>query len=134
MPRYRGVYQRARERGLIVLQHSCGFVQEIIGDLAACGVDILELQQLNCMDMDVVAAQARGRMCITAPVDIQTVLPTGDWAKIEAFQRRLFRTFDQEAGGFIPQIYSDLAALGIPAETGDRMEQLLQSLRDWRQG
>ena len=58
MPRYRAVYQRARERGLIVFQHSCGYVQDIIGDLATTGVSILELQQLNCMDMEMVAAQA----------------------------------------------------------------------------
>jgi len=132
MPRYRAVYQRARERGLIVFQHSCGYVQDIIGDLATTGVSILELQQLNCMDMEMVAAQARGRMCISAPVDVQAVLPTRDWEKIEAFQRRLFRTFDQQAGGFIPQIYCDLPALGISAEMGERLELLIESLRGWR--
>ena len=131
MPRYRAVYQRARQRGLIVFQHSCGYIQDIVADLAEAGVDILEMQQLACMDMDAVAA-ARGRMCISAPVDIQAVLPTGDWERIAAFQERLFRTFDQQAGGYIPQIYSDLAALDIPSELVDRMDEFIQSRRDWR--
>jgi len=131
-PRYRAVYQRAHEHGLLTFQHSCGFVQDIVGDLADAGVDILELQQLGCMDMELVARQARDRLCISAPVDVQTVLPCGDWAKIEAFQRRLFETFDAPAGGFIAQIYCDLPSLQVPPETGDRLETLIQSLRDWR--
>jgi hypothetical protein len=50
-PRYQAVYNRAHEHGLLVFQHTCGYVQDIITDLAEIGVDILELQQLNCVDM-----------------------------------------------------------------------------------
>jgi hypothetical protein len=131
-PRYKAVYDRIHENGLIVFQHSCGFVQDIIADLAEIGVDILELQQLACMDMDVVA-QRRGRMVITAPVDIQTVLPTGDWQRIQRFQRRLFRTFDTHAGGYIPQIYCDLATLGVSGSLERRMEELITHLCRWRE-
>lgn len=131
-PRYEAVYDRIHAHGLIVFQHSCGFVQDIIADLAEIGVDILELQQLACMDMHVVA-QRRGRMVITAPVDIQTVLPTGDWQRIECFQRQLFRTFDTYAGGYIPQIYCDLAMLGISEALGGRMEELITHLCRWRE-
>ena len=130
-PRYQAVYDRAHERGLMVFQHSCGFVQDIVADFAEIGVDILELQQLACMDMEVVA-QNRGRMTITAPVDIQTVLPTGDWPRIEAFQKRLFRTFDTTTGGFIPQIYCDIATLGISESLGRRLEDRIMQLCRWR--
>jgi len=130
-PRCQAVYNRAHEHGLLVFQHSCGYVQDIISDLSEIGVDILELQQLNCMDMDAVAA-ARGRMCITAPVDIQAVLPTGDWERIAEFQARLFRVFDRPEGGFIPQIYSDLLSLGVSAELGGQLQKLIFHLCDWR--
>ena len=132
MPRYRAVYQRACERGMMVLQHSCGYIQDIVGDLAEVGVNILEMQQLACMDMDAVAVAAHGRMCISAPVDIQAVLPRGNWDEIAAFQDRLFRTFDRPEGGFIPQIYSDLCALGIAPELIERLDAYIQPRRDWR--
>lgn len=126
-PRYQAVYSRIHAHGLLAFQHSCGFVQDIVGDCAEAGADILELQQLACMDMDAIAAARRG-MCITAPVDIQTILPTGDWPRIEAFQRRLFGTFDTPAGGFIPQMYCDLASLDVSPELGDRLERLIFQL------
>jgi uroporphyrinogen decarboxylase len=132
-PRYKAVYDRAHAHGMLVFQHSCGYIQDIIPDLAEIGVDILELHQLACMDIDAVARD-RGRMCITAPVDIQRVLPRGDWAQIEAFQRRLFGAFDLPEGGFMPQLYSDLGALGIPESVGERLQQLMLELRDWRRG
>ncbi len=126
-PRYQAVYSRIHAHGLLSFQHSCGFVQDIVGDCAEAGADILELQQLECMDMEAIAA-ARGGMCITAPVDIQSILPTGDWPRIEAFQRRLFRTLDSPAGGFIPQLYCDLASLDVSHELGVRLEQLILHL------
>jgi hypothetical protein len=130
-PRYKAVYDRIHEHGLMTFEHSCGYVQPIIADLAEVGVDILELQQLACMDMDAVARD-RGRMVITAPVDIQSVLPTGDWARIEVFQKRLFRTFDRPSGGFIPQIYCDLVTLGVPESIDRRLESLILELCRWR--
>ena len=81
--------------------------------------------------MDAVAA-ARGKMCISAPVDIQTVLQTGDWSKISAYQRRLFRTFDRPDGGYMPQIYCDLASINVDLKLGSRLEELILNLSDWR--
>lgn len=130
-PRYSAVYRRAHELGMIVLQHSCGFVQDIIPDIEEAGADIVELQQLACMDMERVAAD-RDRMVVSAPVDIQAVLPTDDWDRIEAFQKRLFRVFDSPEGGYIPQIYGDLDSLGVPAQTGERLEELILRLCEWR--
>jgi hypothetical protein len=130
-PRYKAVYDRAHEHGMLVFHHSCGHIQPIISDLAEIAVDFLEMQQLSCMNMQAVA-EARGRICVTAPVDIQAVLPTGDWKRVEEFQRRLFRVFDRPEGGFMPQIYSDLASLGVRAEIGERLERLILRLCDWR--
>ena len=130
-PRYRAVYDRAHAHGLLVFQHSCGFIQDIIPDLSEIGVDILEMQQLACMDIGAIARE-RGGMCITAPVDIQSILPKGNWSEIEAFQRQLFRVFDLPEGGFLPQLYCDLAALGIPAGTVERLQKLVLELCGWR--
>jgi hypothetical protein len=65
-------------------------------------------------------------------VDIQAVLPTGDWERIAEFQARLFRVFDRPEGGFIPQIYSDLLSLGVSAELGGQLQKLIFHLCDWR--
>ena len=130
-PHYRTVYEHIHARGLLVFQHSCGYVQDIISDLAEIGVDILELQQLACMDMDVVT-QNRGQMVITAPVDIQAVLPTGDWSRIKAFQEKLFKAFDSVEGGYIAQMYCDLPSLGVAKELDDRLQSLILDLCRWR--
>jgi len=130
-PRYKAVYDRIHEHGMLVFQHSCGYVQDIIGDCAEVGVDIIEMQQMECVDMEAVAA-ARGKMCISAPVDIQTVLQTNDWSNISAYQHRLFRTFDRPEGGYVPQIYSDLPSIGVDPKLGARLEELILHLCDWR--
>ncbi|MFW6304118.1 MAG: uroporphyrinogen decarboxylase family protein, partial [Candidatus Sumerlaeota bacterium] len=130
-PRYKAVYDRAHEHGMLVFQHSCGYVQDIIADLAEIGVDILELQQMQCMDMETVARE-RGKMTITAPVDIQAVMPTNDWQRILDFQKRLFRVFDSQSGGYFPQMYSDMDSLKVSPQIVVRLQETILELCHWR--
>lgn len=113
-PRYKIVYDYAHQKGLSVLQHSCGYLLPILPDLVELGVDVLESQQLNCMGIAAVADVVAGKMAITAPVDIQTVLPTGDRAKIDGFIDQMFRRLATPAGGLIAQTYSACDSLAIP--------------------
>ena len=73
-PRYQAVYARVHAHGLLVFQHSCGYIQDIIPDLAEIGVDILETQQLACMDMAAIAQQRverRPQERVEAPFELR---------------------------------------------------------------
>ena len=83
------------------------------------------------MDMEAVA-RGRGKMTITAPVDIQAVMPTNDWEKIFDFQKRLFRVFDSEAGGYFPQMYSDMDSLKVSPQIVQRLQDTILELCHWR--
>lgn len=125
-PRYKVVYDHAHQKGLSVFQHSCGHILPILPDLVELGVDLLECHQLECMGIQNVAKLVAGKMAITAPVDIQTVLPTADRGKIDAFINQLFTHLALPSGGLVAQTYSSCASLSIPPDIVNYAETQLR--------
>lgn len=104
----------ARQRGLQVIMHSCGYVWDILDDLADVGVSAMQFDQPALYGLERLAAKLDGLgMALHAPVDIQAVLPTGDRQRIESDARRMVDLF---GGGFIAKDYPDLHGIGVEAE------------------
>lgn len=104
----------AHENGLKVIMHSCGRNHELLDDLARAGIDCFQFDQPRVYDLDTLAdTLRRHKAALWAPVDIQTVLPTGDRRLIEEEARRMVRTFQ---GFLIMKNYSDLPGVGIRPE------------------
>lgn len=125
-PRYKIVYDHAHKNGLTVFQHSCGYILPILPDLIELGVDLVECHQLQCMGIQRVADTVAGKMAITAPVDIQAILPTGDRHKIDSFINEMFERLALPSGGLIAQTYSACDSLAIPPEIVDYAEAKLR--------
>jgi uroporphyrinogen decarboxylase len=94
--------QLARNRGLLVLFHSCGAVRPILPDLIEIGVNALEVFQTSARGMDAqsIARDFGGKMVFYGGIDVQKVLSSGSIADVEAAVESNLRAF-KDYGGYI---------------------------------
>lgn len=116
-PYYKRLTSSAHERGMKVLQHSCGYNYDLIDDLVDAGIDCFQFDQPAAYDMPALAAKLKQhKVALWSPVDIQKVMPTGDRALIEAEAQKMVDLF----GGFlIMKNYPDLHGIGVEEEWDD---------------
>ncbi len=113
-PYYARLTAVAHERGLKVLQHSCGYNWALLDGLIAAGIDCFQFDQPAAYDQPALAAKLRAhRIGLWSPVDIQQILPTGDRDLIESEARKMVETF---RGGLIMKDYPDLKGIGVQPE------------------
>lgn len=72
-------YALARSRGVMVYQHSCGAIYDIIPDLIDCGVQVLNPIQVTAVGMDPARLKRDfgNDLAFHGAIDIQQTLPTG---------------------------------------------------------
>lgn len=82
-----------------ILFHSCGSIEEIVGDLADIGVDIINPVQVSAENMrsDLLKRRWGDRMSFWGAIDTHRVLPCGSRTAVEEEVRR--RIQDLGAGG-----------------------------------
>ncbi len=116
-PLYRRLCAAARESGLHVFMHSCGYDWEILDDLAEVGINCVQFDQPNLYGLERLAEKLqRNKVCLYSPVDIQKILPTGNRRLIESSAAALARLFGGQHGGFIAKDYGDLPGIGVKPE------------------
>ena len=76
-PVYRRFCEIAEEAGKFIFMHSDGCIEEIYPDLIEIGVSAIN-SQLFCMDIDRVAAMARGKITFWGELDRQHILNDPD--------------------------------------------------------
>lgn len=119
-PLFRRLCARAHGHRLHVLMHSCGYNWDILGDLAAAGVNAFQFDQPALYGLERLAARLRElRVCLYSPVDIQRVMPSGDRALIEEHARRMVALFGDGDGGLIATCYGDLPGISVTPEADD---------------
>ncbi len=116
-PLYRRLCRAARESGLHVLMHSCGYNRAILEDLAEVGVNAFQFDQPELYGLEELAGVLqRARVVLWSPVDIQKILPTGNRELIESRAREMVRLFHGPRGGLIVKNYGDLPGIGVQPE------------------
>ena len=63
--------------------HSCGHVNDVIGEWVECELDVVNLQQPRNLGIEEIGRRYRGRICFESLCDIQATLPRGDVRAIE---------------------------------------------------
>ena len=96
-PHTKRIYDAARQRGMLVNQHSCGKIEAIFGDLVELGMDIWNFCQ-PCNDLAALKRAYGDRVTFQGAIDSQHVLDrpgvTPDEVRAEVRRR-----IDQLAGG-----------------------------------
>lgn len=112
-PRYKRIFDAMHGAGCEVWVHSCGRVNEIIEGYIRAGVDVVNLQQPRALGIEEVGSRYRGRIAFQSLADIQTTLPSGDRARVEADVEALMTHWATPRGGFLFSDYGDDAAIGV---------------------
>ncbi|MFO7636543.1 MAG: uroporphyrinogen decarboxylase family protein [Clostridia bacterium] len=104
----------AKEYGMKIFMHSCGYIYEILDDLIEVGIDVFQFDQPTLMGMEKVAEKfKKGKVTLFASCDIQRILPSGDKELIQHHARELIRLFASGGGGFIARDYGDYPTIQV---------------------
>jgi uroporphyrinogen decarboxylase len=127
MPAYQSLMQPCRDAGIIVGSHSDGYIMELIDDLLAAGLNIVNPQDL-CNGVDNLAREVKGRVCIKLDVDRQTVVPFGSPGDIHDLIEEEVRKLGSPQGGLelVCGIYPP-----TPPENVDAVCSAMEEFRTW---
>jgi uroporphyrinogen-III decarboxylase len=115
-PYYRRLFDAIHEAGMHAWMHSCGHVNDIVGEWIDCGLDVVNLQQPTNLGIVEMGERYRGRICFESLCDIQMTLPWKSAEEIRAEARLLIEHWATPRGGFVLSDYGDGAAIGVPIE------------------
>lgn len=111
-PYYHRVFTCIHNTGLLALMHTCGNILELLDDLIDAGLDVIQLDQPECMGIDTLAHRFGGRICFWCPVDIQGTMMRGIPEDIRMATRYMMRTLGAFHGGFMFKWFWMPEALG----------------------
>ena len=131
-PRYKKIFDAAHSAGWHIMMHSCGKVNDILGDLCGIGCDIVELQQPKVIGIEEAGKKFAGKLCFQSLCDIQHTLPMESDAAIEAEAKLLLDCWGTDSGGFILADYGDGAAIGVPPERKKVMYDAFMKYDRWK--
>ena len=112
MPAYERMFEEPRRHGVLVDFHSCGHIQEIVPDLVAVGVDILNPLQARANDLREIKQAVAGKTALLGGIDSAVVLS----GQPDDIRREVRRAFDvlKPGGGWLAG--PDQVIVGAPEE------------------
>jgi hypothetical protein len=122
--RYRRLFAAIHEAGMHAWMHSCGHVNDIVGEWIDCDLDVVNLQQPTNLGIEAMGRRYRGQICFESICDIQMTLPFGTEEQVREEARMLLEWWRTPQGGFVLSDYGDGKAIGV-AE--DRKRLTLQA-------
>ncbi|HEY3397321.1 MAG TPA: uroporphyrinogen decarboxylase family protein [Armatimonadota bacterium] len=125
--RYTRLFAAQHDAGMHSWMHSCGHVNEVIGEWIDCKLDVVNLQQPRNLGIEEIGARYAGKICFETTCDIQMTLP---WKNPEAIREEaalLYKHWSTPTGGFILSDYGDGNAIGVPLE---KKRIMLEAFRD----
>ena len=111
-----------RARGIRVLFHSCGHIQEIVADLVDLGISILNPVQAKANDLSLVRRLTAGKVVLFGGIDTQDLLSFGTPDRVRREVRLLLWQLGRD-GGWIAS--ADQGITGIPPENLAAMTETL---------
>ena len=100
LPVYQRCFVAAHEAGRYVHFHTDGNVIKLLPELATMGADVLKLP-LGALDIGKASGICRGRICVLAEPDRQSVLPHGSPADVRRHVKDIIQAFHTPQGGLI---------------------------------
>jgi hypothetical protein len=131
-PRYKKIFDAIRGAGWHVWMHSCGKVNDILGDLIEIGCQVVNLQQPALLGIEEVGRAYAGRICFESLCDIQHTLPFKGESEIEREAKLLLDNWATDKGGFIFSDYGDDAAINATPEKKQAMFDAFMKYDRWR--
>ena len=115
-PYYKKLADEIHNRKMDFFLHSCGKVHDIAGDLIEAGVDVFQFDQPELSGSKVWAEEFGRRAAFYSPVDIQTIMSTGNRRIIEEGAITMVNNFKKSGGSFIFKDYSGWKDIDVEEE------------------
>ena len=113
-PRLKRTCDAAKEHGLLVSQHCCGKVQDLLPDMIKAGVDVFDPFQPEVMDVRRTADQFHGRIAFWGGLSVQQTLPHGTPQDVRDEASGLLRDIGSKGGYILAPSHSITA--DVPPE------------------
>jgi uroporphyrinogen decarboxylase len=126
-PVYMNMTMPAKEAGIIIHEHSDGFILPLIDDLVECGGDVINLQDI-VNGIDNIAKQIKGRMAVDLDIDRQSVTVDGTAADIDAHIYEAVSKLGSKEGG-LSLVYQPWPP--TPAENMDAVFTAMEKYSDF---
>ncbi len=99
-PRLKKMYDRVKEHGMYIFQHSCGDIHEIFPDLIELGLDAYNTFQPEIYDVVEMKRLYGDKITFYGGISTQRLLPTGTPDEVKNEMKRLMKILG-ENGGYI---------------------------------
>ncbi|HHV12826.1 MAG TPA: uroporphyrinogen decarboxylase [Clostridiales bacterium] len=99
-PRLKKMYDRAKDKGMYVAQHSCGDISEVFSDLIELGLDIYNTFQPEIYDIAKMKSLYGDKITFYGGISTQRLLPNGTPEEVKAEMKKLMSILG-EKGGYI---------------------------------
>ncbi|MEK7396647.1 MAG: uroporphyrinogen decarboxylase family protein [Candidatus Poribacteria bacterium] len=115
-PGYTKMYALCKQYGALTTQHSDGYTVDLWDEFLEAGLTAFNMQ-VNCVGVDVIENRLKGRMCIIADVDRQSVVPFGKPEEAYNHIAEIVTRLGSPRGGLILRvdIYPDVPLENIDA-------------------
>jgi hypothetical protein len=115
-PGYTKMYDLCKQYGALTTQHSDGYTVDLWEEFLEAGLTAFNMQ-VNCVGVDTIEKRLKGRMCIIADVDRQTVVPFGKPEEAYNHIVEIITRLGSPKGGLILRvdIYPDVPLENIDA-------------------
>jgi len=126
-PTYRRLFAPVHACGALVKLHSDGYIMDIMDDILASGVDVINPQDL-VNGVDPLAREVKGRAVIDLDLDRQSLIPFGDPADIRTHVESCVRKLGAPEGGlsFVVGLYPP-----TPPENVEALFSAVEEYRTW---
>lgn len=124
-PQMARLYKKVKDKGLFVLQHSCGDCSEIMGDLVEIGLDCYQTFQPEVYDIKEMKAKYGDKLSFWGGLSTQQCLPhaTPDEVKVEA--KRIYDAVHTDGGLILAPTHA--LAFDVPLENILAMVDVFQN-------
>lgn len=125
-PRMQRMYEKVKERGLYVSQHSCGDIQTILNDEIEIGLDCYQTFQPEIYDIEVCKSTFGKKLTFWGGISTQRLLASSPCDEVEREMRRIVSILNREGGYILAPTHA--VENDVPAETMDRFIKVAESL------
>jgi hypothetical protein len=121
-PSYARIAKACHDFGMHYIWHCCGYILDIVPDMIAIGVDVLQLDQPRLMTYEALTEKFGGKICFWNMVDIQwsarkEVTPD----EIKTDVKDMVAQFNRFGGGFMARQYPAWTDIELTSEKNHAM-------------
>ncbi len=131
-PQMARLYKKVRDKGLYVMQHSCGDCHEILPDLIEMGLNVYQTFQPEVYDVAAIKAQLGDKLAFWGGISTQQCLPFVSADEVKAEAVKMYQQLHQNGGYIIAPTHA--LAFDVPPENILAMVEVFQNQEKYFKG